>query len=365
MFAYRVTKQAMVVCRRIRSRTRQQGRCHVTSFLMVRILSRAALLYSVLLLAPVTPCAWAQSEIDELHIQPRIQQPNANQTVAALTAFDSGSKPMKVNVDLVLVPVTIMDGMNRLVKGLGRNNFEVYEGKSQQDIRYFSSEDAPVSIGIIMDISGSMASKIERAREAVMEFLNGANPQDEFFMITFSDKPQEASDFTQRVEDVQAKLLYTSPKGRTALLDAIYLGISKMRQAKYQRKALLIISDGGDNHSRYTEREITSLVREADVSIYAIGIYDHQFRTLEELLGPELLHNVSEVTGGFAFSLDNPNDLTNVAKAIGVMLRNQYLLGYSPASASRDGKWHKIKIKLNQPWKLKLPGAFRVYAKSG
>lgn len=353
----------MAVCSRIGSGTRDGERWHAPLFLAIRILSRTALLSSVLFLAPVIPCARAQSEIDEVHIQPRVQQPPDNQTVAELTAFDG--KPMRVNVDLVLVPVTIMDGMNRLVRGLDRNNFAVYEGKNQQDIRYFSSEDAPVSLGIIMDISGSMASKIDRAREAVMEFLNGANPQDEFFMITFSDKPQEASDFTQRVEDVRAKLLFTPPKGRTALLDAIYLGISKMRQAKYQRKALLIISDGGDNHSRYTEREITSLVKEADVMIYAIGVYDHQFRTLEEFLGPELLHNISQVTGGYAFSIDNPNDLTNVAKAVSVMLRNQYLLGYHPASAPRDGKWHKIKIKLNRPWKLKLPGAFRVYAKSG
>jgi Ca-activated chloride channel homolog len=258
----------MFVCRRVGSRAKRlPGTKRVTLFRATGIAPCAAL-SSVLFLALISPCAWAQSEINEVHVQPRVQQQSGGQGVAALTMFDSGAKPLRVNVDLVLVPVTIMDGMNRLVKGLDRNNFEVYEGKNPQDIHYFSSEDAPVSIGIIMDVSGSMASKIERAREAVMEFLNTANPQDEFFMITFSDKPQEASDFTQRVEDVQAKLLYTSPKGRTALLDAVYLGISKMRQAQYQRKALLIISDGGDNHSRYTEREISWLVKEADVMIY-------------------------------------------------------------------------------------------------
>src|SRR5713226_3426859 len=353
----------MFVCRRIGSRARRlPGTERVTLFRATAIAPCAAL-SSVLFLALISPFAWAQSEINEVHVQPRVQQQDGGQAVAALTMFDSGAKPLRVNVDLVLVPVTIMDGMNRLVKGLDRNDFEVYEGENPQDIRYFSSEDAPVSIGIIMDVSGSMASKMERAREAVMEFLNTANPQDEFFMITFSDKPQEASDFTQRVEDVQAKLLYTSPKGRTALLDAVYLGISKMRQAQYQRKALLIISDGGDNHSRYTEREISSLVKEADVMIYAIGIYDRQFMTLEEALGPQLLHTMSEVTGGYAFCIDNPNDLTSVAKAVGIMLRNQYLLGYRPGSEARDGKWHKVKIKLK--WPRKLPGAFRVYAKSG
>src|SRR5205823_3958149 len=174
------------------------------------------------------------------------------------------TKPIKKDVDLVLVPVTITDPMNRLVTGLDQQNFAVYEGKDAQEIRHFSSEDAPVSLGVIFDMSGSMSSKIERAREAVVEFFKTANPQDEFFMITFADKPDEISDFTQSVEDIQGKLVYTIPKGRTALLDAIYLGVSKMRQARYPKKALLIISDGGDNHSRYTEGEIKSLVKEAD-----------------------------------------------------------------------------------------------------
>src|SRR2546428_9424187 len=352
----------MFVCRRIGSRARRlPGTERVTLFRATGIAPCAAL-SSVLFLALISPFAWAQSEIDEVHVQPRVQQRGGGQAVAALPMFDGGAKPLRVNVDLVLVPVTIMDGMNRLVKGLDRNNFELYEGKSPQDIRYFSSEDAPVSIGIIMDVSGSMASKSERAREAVMEFLNGANPQDEFFMITFSDKPQEASDFTQRVEDVQAKLLYTSPKGRTALLDAIYLGVSKMRQAKYQKKSLLIISDGGDNHSRYTEGEIKSLVKEADVLVYAIGIYDKYFPTAEERLGPALLGEVAELTGGRSFTIDNPNDLADVATKIGIELRNQYVLGYRPKNPGHDGKWRKIKVKLIPP--KGLP-PLRVYAKTG
>ena len=192
-------------------------------------------------------------------------------------ALKSHSKPLNVNVEMVLVPVTITDPMNRLVTGLDRENFNLFEGKEQQEIKTFSSEDAPVSLGVIFDMSGSMSSKIERAREAVIEFFKTANPQDEFFMVTFADKPEEISDFTTSVEDIQGKLVYTVPKGRTALLDAIYLGVSKMRQARYPKKALLIISDGGDNHSRYTEGEIRSMVKEADILIYAIGIYDHFF----------------------------------------------------------------------------------------
>ena len=244
------------------------------------------------------------------------------------------------------MPVTITDTIGRLVTGLDQSSFQVFEGKQQQEIRHFSNEDAPVSLGIIFDASGSMKDKMDRAREAVLEFCKTANPQDEFFMITFSDRPELAADFTSRIEDVQNNLLSIAAKGRTALLDAIYLGVNKMREAKYARKALLVISDGGDNRSRYTENEIKALVREADVMIYAIGTYDRNFQTQEELLGPELLDQVASATGGRSFALDNPNQLPETAGYIGRELRNQYVLGYRPAPAPRDGKWHKIKVTL-------------------
>ncbi len=269
---------------------------------------------------------------------------------------------MKVNVNLVLLPVTITDFMNRPVIGLEKDNFKVFEGKELQDIRHFSGEDIPVSLGVIFDTSGSMSSKIGRAREAVVEFLKTANPEDEFFMIAFSDEPQQLSDFTNSVEDIQGRLLYTVPKGRTALLDAIYLGIEKMRQAKYQKKALLIISDGGDNRSRYTEGEIRNLVKEADVLIYAIGIYDNYFPTEEERLGPQLLDDIAQITGGRAFTVENPNDLEDVAKKIGIELRNQYVLGYRPKNFAHDGKWHKVNVKLVLP--KGLP-PLQVHAKMG
>jgi Ca-activated chloride channel family protein len=313
-------------------------------------------------LSLLVSAAWAQNTADDVHINPRIEPPQPKQNVIEDPSLRTHTKPFKTDVDLVLVPVTITDPMNRLVTGLDRENFQVYEGKEAQEIKHFSSEDAPVSLGVIFDMSGSMSSKIERAREAVMEFFKTANPQDEFFMVTFSDKPEEVTDFTQSVEDIQGKLVYTVPKGRTALLDAIYLGISKMRQAKYAKKALLIISDGGDNHSRYTEGEIKNLVKEADVLIYAIGIYDHYFPTEEERLGPQLLSEVTELTGGRAFTIDNPNDLADVATKIGIELRNQYVLGYRPRNPVRDGKWRKIKVKLNPP--KGLP-PLKVYAKTG
>ena len=307
--------------------------------------------------------ASAQSNVDDVHVKPRVQPPAPIKPSDLMDpALKTHTKPFKSEVDMVLVPVTITDPMNRLVTGLDKENFTLYEGKEAQEIRTFSSEDAPVSLGVIFDMSGSMSSKIERAREAVVEFFKTANPQDEFFMIAFADKPEEVSDFTSSVEDIQGKLVYTVPKGRTALLDAIYLGISKMRSAKYTKKALLIISDGGDNHSRYTEGEIKSLVKEADVLIYAIGIYDHYFPTEEERLGPALLSEITELTGGRAFTIDNPNDLADVATKIGIELRNQYVLGYRPKNIARDGKWHKIKVKLIPP--KGLP-PLRVYAKTG
>jgi Ca-activated chloride channel homolog len=329
----------------------------------------AFLLYTLVLAVAVAtwlpPVSQAQTETDpinEVHIAPRVPVSEVAKKDLINPALETHTKPIKVDTDLVLVPVTITDPMNRLVTGLDKDNFSVYEDKSKQEIRNFSSEDAPVSIGIIFDMSGSMGSKIDRAREAVVQFLKTANPQDEFFMITFADKPEEVSGFTKNVDEIQNKLLFTQPKGRTALLDAIYLGISEMRQARYPKRALLIISDGGDNHSRYTEGEIKSMVREADTLIYAIGIYDHYFPTPEEQLGPELLSEITEVTGGRAFTIDNPNDLADVATKIGIELRNQYVLGYRPKNGAHDGKWRKIRVKLIPP--KGLP-PLRVFAKSG
>jgi len=311
--------------------------------------------------------ALAQStDVNDVHIQSREaekpKEPPKEDLLSSAGDLSAHIRPMKVDVDLVLVPVTITDPMNRLVTGLEKENFQLFEGSSAQEIRSFSSEDAPVSLGVIFDSSGSMSSKMDRAKEAVVEFFKTANPQDEFFMITFSDEPEEVTDFTSSVDEIQNKLVFAVPRHRTALLDAIYMGLSKMRQAKYPKKALLIISDGGDNHSRYTENEIKAMVKEADVMIYAIGIYDRYASAMEERLGPQLLSDITELTGGRAFTIDNPNDLGDVATKIGVELRNQYVLGYRPSKIVRDGKWRKIKVKLLPP--KGLP-PLRVYARTG
>jgi Ca-activated chloride channel homolog len=294
--------------------------------------------------------ASAQSDLDEVHVTPRVTQPPANSSHDAVDpSLNAHSAPIKKDVELVLVPVTVTDPRGRLVVGLDKDNFQIFDGKQKQEIRHFSNEDGPVSLGIVFDMSGSMQDKLERAQEAVVQFCKIANPQDEFFMVTFSDAPRLAVDFTSDVEDIQRALLASVAKGRTALLDSIYLSLNQMRQAKYQKRAILVISDGGDNRSRYTEHEIKSLVKESDVQLYAVGIYDRNFRTPEELLGPQLLQELVGLTGGRAFALDNTNDLPNVAQAIGNELRNQYVLAYRPEEVSRDGKWHKIVVRMRLP----------------
>jgi Ca-activated chloride channel homolog len=295
----------------------------------------------------------SQTALDDVHVALRSTADSG--PVTALDAASATTRSLKsasvlhTSVDLVLVSVNITDSLNRPVVGLSQDNFQLFENKKAQAIKHFSNEDTPVSVGIILDSSGSMHDKMERAREAVRQFCDTGNPQDQFFLITFSDKPRLAVDFTDSPDELTNELIYANPKGRTALLDAMYMGIEKMRDAKYGRKALLVISDGGDNHSHYTEREVKSAVRESDVMIYAVGTYDQFFSTQEEALGPELLSEVTELTGGQSFALTNPKEMVAVARSIGTQLRHQYVLAYQPQAASHDGKWHKLSVKLRLP----------------
>ncbi len=273
-------------------------------------------------------------------------------------------RTIRVDVELVLVNVTITDPYNRLVTGLERENFRIYEDKTEQEVAHFSSEDVPISIGVIFDMSGSMSNKVDKARQAALQFFRTANPQDEFLLVGFNDRAQLVSRFTNSVEELQTRLMYAGAKGRTALLDAIYLGLSQMKGARNAKKALLIISDGADNHSRYNESDIKNFVREADVQLYGIGIYDpFGYRgTQEEVSGPALLSELTEMTGGRAFGVANLNELPDIASKISMELRNQYVVGYRPSNHERDGKWRKIKVKLRPP--KGLP-PLSVYAKAG
>ncbi|HTQ61254.1 MAG TPA: VWA domain-containing protein [Candidatus Solibacter sp.] len=272
---------------------------------------------------------------------------------------------VKMDVDLALVNVTVTDPYNRLVTGLDKENFRVFEDNVEQEIVSFSSEDVPISIGVVFDFSGSMSNKVGKAREAAVQFFKTANPQDEFFLVSFNERAELTSAFTNSVEDLQSSLMLTSAKGRTALLDAIYLGLSQMRGAHNGKRALLILSDGGDNHSRYSEGDIKRLVREADTQLYAIGIFDplgYRDRTPEELGGPSLLSEITEMTGGRVFSVEKLEDLPDIATKISMELRNQYVLGYRPSNEAHDARWRKIKIKLRAP--RGLP-PLNVFAKTG
>ena len=263
------------------------------------------------------------------------------------TALPARMSTIKVDVPLVLINVTVTDPMGRFVTGLEKEHFKILENKATQEITQFGAEDVPLSLGIVFDASGSMGHKISKAREAVAQFMKTSDPEDEFFLVQFNNRPKLMVGFTKRLEEVQNRLTFIRSKGRTALLDATYLAIRKMKEGVNPKKAMLIISDGGDNSSRYTEREIKRLVKEADVQIYAIGIFESissRGRTPEELAGPGLLSQIAEQTGGRQFPVENINELPDVAAKIGVELRNQYVLGYVPSNQEKDGKWRRVKV---------------------
>lgn len=259
---------------------------------------------------------------------------------------------IRIESSLVLVPVTVSDPLNRPVTGLERMHFRVFDDRVEQSLTHFAMDDEPLAIGLVFDSSGSMGNKLRRSRMAASAFFATSNPEDEFFLIEFNDRAKLVTPFTRDHEDLQSRLAQTQAKGRTALFDAIYLAMHEMKKSQKRRKALLIISDGGDNSSRYTENEIRGLVRESDVMIYAIGIFEPmgaRGRTAEEMSGPGLLSEIAEQTGGRHFPVDNLNELPDVAAKIGVEMRNRYVLGFAPSKNSRDGKYHRVQVKLVPP----------------
>ncbi|HVB36050.1 MAG TPA: VWA domain-containing protein [Candidatus Acidoferrales bacterium] len=258
---------------------------------------------------------------------------------------------LRKDVRLVLVNATVTDPYGRLVTGLDQENFRVFEDGKEQEIMRFAEDDVPISIGMIFDVSGSMSDKIAKSRMAAVQFFKTANPADEFFLVDFADRAELATMFTSSIEELQNRLLFSAPRGMTALLDAVYLGMSEMKGARNARKALLIISDGGDNHSRYDYDDVKRFLRETDVQIYAIGIVDPDAcdRTPEECAGPGFLQGLASMTGGRSFTVRNLDDLGDIATKISMELRNQYVLGYRPSDKKRDGKWRKIKVKIRPP----------------
>jgi VWFA-related protein len=306
------------------------------------------------------PGAWpVRGDDARVSIEPRAR------SAGATGEADRSSPDFTVDSNLVLIPVMVTDQEDRLITGLERTQFRVWEDKVEQVITHFASEDLPVSTSFLIDRSGSMGQKLQKSKAAVNEFLKTANPEDEFSVIQFGDRAEVVSDFTSRPEELQSRMLFTGSRGCTALLDAVMLSLNEMKHARHSRKAILIISDGGDNCSRYSWGDVKKRLREADVQVYSIGVLEppgSRGRTPEETLGPALLNAIAEQTGGRLFELNDTGELSEVAAKIAIALRNQYVLGYAPSAPKRDGKYHRVQVKITQP--KGLP-SLRIFSRTG
>jgi len=249
---------------------------------------------------------------------------------------------LRVDTTMVLVPVEVSDGSGRPVTGLEQRDFRVFDDKIPQTISSFAMEDGPIAVGVVFDRSGSMATGIPLSRRTVSEFFKSANPEDEFFLVEFASAPKLIVPLAaDNGSDIQEKVGYSKPQGSTAMFDAVYMALNEIKHTKKQRKALLLITDGGDNNSRYTETEVKNAVRETDVMIYTIGVgadYNEE----------RMLKGLSERTGGRYFTAGF-QDLPDVAEKVGIDLRNRYILGYVPTNKDRDGRYHRVEIKMVPP----------------
>jgi len=259
---------------------------------------------------------------------------------------------LRVDSSLVLIPAQVTTREGTPLMGLEKKDFRIYEDAAEQEITYFAKDDAPVSVGLLFDSSGSMKNKKQKSAEAAEAFFRTANSDDEFFLVEFDDHPKLVLPFTQDVTQLYHEITRTRPYGRTSLFDAIHLALEVMKTAKHDRKALLIVSDGGDNRSRHTFKAIKSDVLEADVQLYAMGIFEDggpAQGSPEESNGPQLLDQLAELTGGRHFPVFNLGDLPDVSSRIGKLLRNRYLIGYHPKNTARDGRYRSVKLEVLTP----------------
>jgi Ca-activated chloride channel family protein len=246
----------------------------------------------------------------------------------------NGSSSLRVDVNLVLIPVMVTDPYERPVRGLKKADFHLFEDGVEQEISQFFSEEAPISIGIVLDASGSMRKKMDESRQAILEFLKMSLPGDEFSLLKFNDRPESLCPFTTDAKDIEKILPSVQAEGWTSLFDAIYLGVNQMKHAAHARKVLLVLSDGGDNNSRYTEGEVTNLVKEADVRIFSISIFDKS----------SSLENITAESGGRSFRVRKLEELPELAANVSAELHSEYVLGFAPAERPIDGKYRKVKV---------------------
>ena len=257
---------------------------------------------------------------------------------------------IKERTSVVTVNVSVTDKQYRQISGLSKEHFEVYEDKVLQNIEFFSDEDKPVSMGIVFDLSGSMKDKMGRARDALKAFIDTCHDDDEFFLVGFNERATLLAGLSDGAT-ILRRLGMAEPRGQTALYDAAYLGVEKVKEGRHDKRALLIISDGQDNASKYNYGELKKLLKEADVQIYCIGINEGILGadSILERQGQLLLEEMAQSTGGMAFSPNSFNELDDSVRRIALALRHQYSIGYVPVNELRDGKWRKIKVRVNKP----------------
>jgi VWFA-related protein len=289
------------------------------------------------------------------------QGPLTPRTAHPRPSSETPGSTIRVEASLVLIPVHVATPNGVSVTDLPKESFQLFDDNSEQDITYFAKEDAPVSIGVLLDTSASMQRKMRRSSEAAASVLRTANPSDEFFLVEFSERARLTVPFTTDADQLYRRFMHVGPFGRTSLLDAIHLASVQMKKAGNARKALLIVSDGGDNHSRLSRSQVRSEVLESDLQMYAIGIFDGDARkrSPEEAKGPGLLEELAGETGGKHYRVDNLDEMASVAHRISIDMRNEYLLGFTPASAQSDGKYHRIKVTVNRSDGTKLNVFYR------
>lgn len=270
-------------------------------------------------------------------------------TAAAATAGPDDDRHI-VNADLITFTVTVTDMYGRFVTGLNQKAFTVVDDKTEQEISFFSDEDAPVSLGVIFDVSGSMSGdKIKKAREALSRFIDTSHQGDEYFLIGFNSHAQLLLNKTRDSDALLDKLTFVQTKGQTALYDAAYLGVEKVTRGTHQKKAVLLISDGQDNSSRYTFSELRRLLKETDVIIYSVGIVSDGDDGALGMGGRAILEELAAVSGGKAFFPSTGAEMNDTFERIALELRTQYSIGYRPSNFANDGRWHKLKVKVQAP----------------
>jgi Ca-activated chloride channel homolog len=289
--------------------------------------------------APATADKNAKSKDEKRGDQPSAQKPSPNKPP---DPTPDQKDTIRLETKLVSTVITVSDPYGRFVTGLTPEHFEIFDNNVKQEIAIFTDEDAPITLGIIYDVSGSMGNLTSRSFEALRRFFHTSHQDDEYFVVAFNKKPQLVQDFTTSPNDILSRTVFVQAKGATALYDAVYLATEKAKQGRHPKKALLIISDGEENSSRYSGKELGTLLKESDVQIYAIGIS-------ELFMGAGVLKQIAGWTGGRAYFPLDGREVGDIYTRMALLLRHQYVIGFYPTDTTSQGKWHDVKVKITAP----------------